>query len=37
MERVGTGGATAILSAALVAWIAMPVALAAWLFETREA
>jgi len=37
MERVGTGGATAILSVALAAWIVVPVALAAWLFEVREA
>lgn len=37
MERVGVGGATAILSAALAAWLAVPVTLAAWLFETRDA
>ena len=37
MERVGTGGATAILSVALAAWIVVPVSLAAWLFEIREA
>lgn len=37
MERVGAGGATAILSVALAAWIVVPVALAAWLFEIREA
>ncbi|HWQ27990.1 MAG TPA: ABC transporter permease subunit [Dehalococcoidia bacterium] len=37
MERVGVGGATAILSAALVAWVTAPVSLAAWLFETRDA
>lgn len=37
MERVGVGGATAILSVALAAWIVAPVALAAWLFEIREA
>ncbi len=36
LERVGTGGATVILTAALAAWIAAPVGLAAWLFETRE-
>ncbi len=37
MERVGVGGATAILGAALVAWVTAPVSLAAWLFETRDA
>jgi len=37
LERVGTGGATAILSVALAAWMIVPVALAAWLFEVREA
>lgn len=37
LERVGTSGATAILTAALAAWVALPVSLAAWLFETREA
>ena len=37
MERVGTGGATAILSVALAAWVVVPVSLAAWLFEIREA
>ncbi|HXF51530.1 MAG TPA: ABC transporter permease subunit [Dehalococcoidia bacterium] len=37
MERVGVGGATAILGAALVAWVAAPVTLAAWLFEARDA
>ncbi len=37
MERAGTGGATAVLSAALAAWIIVPVAVAAWLFEIREA
>jgi hypothetical protein len=37
MERVGTGGATAILSIALAAWIVVPVSLAAWLFQIREA
>lgn len=36
MERVGTTGASIILGSALVAWMAAPVALAAWLFETRE-
>jgi Cu-processing system permease protein len=36
MERVGVGGATAILGAALAAWVAAPVTLAAWLFETRD-
>ncbi len=36
MERAGTGGATAILSVALAAWIVVPVSLAAWLFELRE-
>jgi Cu-processing system permease protein len=36
IERTGTGGATVILSAALAAWIALPVTLAAWLFELRE-
>ncbi len=36
MERAGTGGATAILSVALGAWIVVPVSLAAWLFELRE-
>jgi hypothetical protein len=36
MERVGTTGATAILSAALAAWVVVPVALASWLFEVRE-
>ncbi len=37
MERVGTGGATAMLSAALAAWVIVPVSLAAWLFEIRDA
>jgi Cu-processing system permease protein len=36
MERVGTTGATAILTAALAAWVIVPVALASWLFEVRE-
>jgi len=36
MERLGVGGATAILTAALVTWIAFPVTLAAWLFEGRD-
>lgn len=36
LERVGAGGATAILVAALTAWIALPVSLAAWLFEMRD-
>ncbi len=36
MERVGTTGATVILSTALLAWIAVPVGIAAWLFEARE-
>lgn len=36
MEQTGVGGATVILSAALAAWIAVPVAAAAWLFELRE-
>lgn len=36
-ERVGTGGATAVLSVALGAWLVVPVALAAWSFEIREA
>lgn len=35
IERVGTGGATVILTSALVAWLAAPVAAAAWLFESR--
>jgi len=33
LERLGTGGATAVLVAGLLAWIAAPVAVAAWLFE----
>lgn len=37
MERTGVGGAAAILLAALACWIALPVALAVWLFEAREA
>lgn len=37
MERVGTGGATAILGVALAAWATVPVTLAAWLFEIRDA
>jgi Cu-processing system permease protein len=37
LEKVGTAGATAILTAALAAWIAAPLALAAWLFEGKEA
>ncbi len=37
MERVGVGGATAILGAALAAWTIVPVTLAAWLFEMRDA
>jgi Cu-processing system permease protein len=36
MERVGIGGATVILVAVLTAWIALPLALAAWIFESRE-
>jgi Cu-processing system permease protein len=36
LERVGTGGATAILSAALAIWIALPVAIASLIFEARE-
>ena len=36
MERTGTGGATVILVAALGAWIAVPLTLAAWLFETYD-
>jgi len=37
MGRTGVGGATAILLAALLCWTALPMALAVWLFETREA
>lgn len=37
MERTGGGGATAILLAALLCWIALPMALAVWLFEAHEA
>lgn len=37
LERLGTGGATAVLGAALAAWLVVPVAVAAWLFEIREA
>lgn len=33
MERTGAGGATAILVAALAAWIVVPIALAAYLFD----
>lgn len=36
MERVGTRGATTILSVALAAWVVVPAAIAAWLFEIRE-
>lgn len=36
LERTGTGGATVLLGAALAAWVAVPVAVAAYLFETRE-
>lgn len=36
MERTGTRGATVILGTALIAWIAIPVAAAAYLFETHE-
>ncbi len=36
MERTGTGGATMILSAALFVWTAVPLAIAGYLFETRD-
>jgi Cu-processing system permease protein len=36
LERAGVGGATAILVAALLAWVTAPVALAAQLFASRE-
>lgn len=36
LERVGRGGATVILSAALFVWAAVPLALAVYLFETRD-
>jgi Cu-processing system permease protein len=36
MDRTGTGGATVILGAALAIWIALPLALAGYLFETRD-
>lgn len=36
LERTGRAGATAILGAALAAWVVVPVAAAAWLFEMRE-
>jgi Cu-processing system permease protein len=35
IERAGSGGATVILTSALAVWVAVPVALATWLFETR--
>ncbi len=36
LESVGATGATAILSAALAAWAAIPIVAAAWLFARRE-
>lgn len=36
LERTGRGGATVILSAALAVWAVVPVAIAAYLFETRD-
>lgn len=36
LERIGTRGAVAVLAAALVAWTAAPIALAAYLFERRS-
>ena len=36
LERVGRTNATVILSAALLMWMALPVTVAAWLFESRE-
>ena len=37
MERTGVAGATAILVGALLGWIVLPITLAIWLFETRDA
>lgn len=36
LERVGRGGATLILGAALVAWVAAPLAIAVYAFEERD-
>jgi Cu-processing system permease protein len=36
LERAGRANATAILAAALALWVALPLAAASWLFESRE-
>jgi Cu-processing system permease protein len=37
LERMGKGGATAVLGGALAAWVIAPVSLAAWLFQSSDA